>query len=291
VEEIASLVARARDGDKDAFNALVRRFQDAAVGYAYGRLGDFQLAEDAAQEAFLTAWRELRKLREAAAFPGWFRQIVHTQCHRLTRGKALLTVPLGEAVEVATRQPDPAAVAEANQQHDRVSRAVATLHENERMVIALFYLGGYSLAEISEFLAVPLNTSKSRLHKGRKRLRERMIQMAEEDLRGRRPSRNEEFARRVMALLNASAVGDQDEVERLLGQSKDADGELANAGGPHPYWGGEPHALHVAAEWGRAEVVELLLRQGADPNVRSAAYDHWSPASCCGAARKRIGRR
>lgn len=279
VEEIASLVARARDGDKDAFNALVRRFQDAAVGYAYALLGDFQLAEDAAQEALLTAWRELPKLRESAAFSGWFRQIVFSQCRRLTRGKALALTSLDEAMDVAARQPDPAAVAEAREMNARVFKAVAALRESEREVIALFYLGGYSLAEISEFLGAPLNTIKSRLHQGRQHLRERMIQMVEENLRAQRPSRNEAFANRVMALLNAAAAGDAGEVGQLLAQSNQSgeSGELVNAGGPHPYWGGEPQALHVAAEWGRAEVVALLLQQGAHPNARTAAYDHWSP--------------
>ena len=68
-----------------AFGLIVQRFQDMAYGCAYTVLGDFHQAQDAAQEAFLAAFAQLPKLRQPKAFPGWFRQIVLSQCHRLTR--------------------------------------------------------------------------------------------------------------------------------------------------------------------------------------------------------------
>ena len=67
-------------GDVAAFSELVRRYQDVAFASAYARLGDRQLAEDAVQEAFLTAFRQLDQLRNEAAFPAWLRSIVHRQC-------------------------------------------------------------------------------------------------------------------------------------------------------------------------------------------------------------------
>jgi DNA-directed RNA polymerase specialized sigma24 family protein len=82
VESIASLVEDARSGDLAAFARLIRRFQAMAYGYAYSSLGDFSLAEDAAQGAFVEAYRKLDDLREPAAFPGWFRRIVFKYCDR-----------------------------------------------------------------------------------------------------------------------------------------------------------------------------------------------------------------
>ena len=73
MDALEVIVARAREGEAEAFSTLVRRFQDMAVGYGYSILHDFQLAEDAAQEAFFEAYRTLPKLREPAAFAGWFR--------------------------------------------------------------------------------------------------------------------------------------------------------------------------------------------------------------------------
>src|SRR5215475_7985308 len=93
VEEIAPLIARAtaaraaRAEKSQAFGEIVRRFQDFAFACAYAMLGDFHLAEDAAQEAFLSAWRNLDQLRKPEAFPGWFKRIIFTQCSRLTRGR------------------------------------------------------------------------------------------------------------------------------------------------------------------------------------------------------------
>src|SRR2546423_12652194 len=87
--------ARAAQFDKvQAFGEVVRRFQDLAFACAYAVLGDFHLAEDAAQEAFFAAWRNLDQLRQPEAFPGWFKRIVLTQCNRMTRGKSLPTVAL-----------------------------------------------------------------------------------------------------------------------------------------------------------------------------------------------------
>ncbi|MDQ3919834.1 MAG: hypothetical protein M3348_15305 [Acidobacteriota bacterium] len=86
MDSLESLIMRARGGDADAYAAVVWRFQDMAVGYGYALLRDFQLAEGAAQEAFLEAYRSLSALREPAAFPGWFRRIVFKHCDGLTRG-------------------------------------------------------------------------------------------------------------------------------------------------------------------------------------------------------------
>ena len=93
-QPIETLVAQAQalDGSplrrQEAFGALIERFQDVAYGYAYALLGDPHLAQDAAQEAFLAAYRHVHQLREASAFAAWFRRIVRTQCTRLRRALA-----------------------------------------------------------------------------------------------------------------------------------------------------------------------------------------------------------
>ena len=101
METLESLVERAQSGDQNAYGEIVRRFQDMAYGYAYAILGDFQLAEDAAQEAFIEAYHCLPNLREPRAFPGWFKRVVFGRCNRLIRGKRVETVPIGTAQAVA----------------------------------------------------------------------------------------------------------------------------------------------------------------------------------------------
>ena len=83
-----------------------------AYAVAYTMLGDAHLAEDVAQEAFIEAYICLPKLREPAAFPGWFRRIVHKRGDRLVRGKAPALVSLELPPDTVRRPCDPSAAAE-----------------------------------------------------------------------------------------------------------------------------------------------------------------------------------
>jgi RNA polymerase sigma-70 factor (ECF subfamily) len=158
VEHWGTAVACARPGDPAAFGQLVRRFQDMAVAYAYSMLGDFQLAEDAAQEAFVQADRDLPSLPVPRTFPSWLRTIVFRQSRRLVRRTQVLTVPYEQARDIASDEASPAAAAERPALHQRVLAAIQSLPEHEREVTALFYINGYSQAEVAQFLDVPVST-------------------------------------------------------------------------------------------------------------------------------------
>ena len=201
----AATAARTATADKSAaFGDIVRRYQDFAFACAFAVLGDFHLAEDAAQEAFITAWRYLDSLREPAAFGGWLRRIVLTQCNRLTRGLKLDTVALGAVGDLAAPGVLPEALAETRERQARVQATISELPEHERLPTLLFYLGDYSQHEIATLLDVPVGTIKKRLFSARQRLRERMDDdMLRDILHEQRPSRNETFADTV-ALFNSA---------------------------------------------------------------------------------------
>lgn len=207
MSEIADLLARivaerdAKSGKQIAFGEVVQRFQDLAFGCAFAVLGDFHLAEDAAQEAFLSAWRNLDQLRVPEAFPGWFKRIVLTQCNRLTRGKRLDLVSLDAILEQPSQDCDPYLAYEQLERQIRVHAAMRALPEHERMVTALFYIGDYSQNEIANFLEIPVTTIKKRLFEARKKMKQEMETMVRDTLQEKRPSRNEQFADTV-ALYN-----------------------------------------------------------------------------------------
>lgn len=257
-----------------AFGQLVARFQDMAFGAAYAQLGDTHLAEDAAQEAFLTAWRSLDNLREPDAFPGWFQQIVRSQCHRLTRGKKLPTVALEKVGDApADGRTDPSRLIERNERDALVHTSLAALPEHEREATTLYYLGDYDQNEIAAYLGVPVTTIKKRIFSARKRLRERMTpymepimepteptKMVRETLSAARPSNDPKFTRAV-AFWTAIEDGITETVAALLAE----DAALATLTATD-----QETPLYRAARYGHVEIVGALLVQGAQPTVQRA---------------------
>jgi RNA polymerase sigma factor (sigma-70 family) len=272
MDDLTILVLAAQRGDLDAFGRVVERFQNMAYAVAYAMLGDAHLAEDAAQEAFIEAYLSLPKLREPAAFPGWFRRIVFKRGDRLIRGKSLATVPIEAAGEVPARDPGPAAVAEARELRRQLHSAIDELPEPERLLVMLFYLAGYAQQEIAAIAELPVATVKKRLYRARQRLRERLDDLLREQIRERQPV-DEQFARMVQFFI-AVRIGDLSRVQAFL----DATPALLEA---HERWDeatarqyGLPivswfTALHRAAYNGDSALVALLLDAGANANART----------------------
>lgn len=184
MEELHTLVSRSRSGDLGSFEEIVRRFQDMAYGYSYSILGDFHSAEDAAQEAFIDAYRQLPSLRDPKAFPGWFRRIVFKHCDRITRRKRMASIPLDDARARELAYPDSADIVAQAEEREQVLSAVRSLPEGHRTVTTLFYINGYSQREIADFLELPVTTVKKRIYDSRQRLKERMVDLVSESLRG-----------------------------------------------------------------------------------------------------------
>jgi RNA polymerase sigma factor (sigma-70 family) len=273
MKDIEKVIKQAQAGDEAAFTSIVMSFQDMAVGYAFSIIRDFHMAEDVAQESFVSAYLSIRQLKEPAAFAGWFRRIIFTQCNRVTRRKTPIIDALEDNVEAASNEPRVDILLENEQSEEKLINLVNSLPEAQRTAITLSFIGGYSQKEISAFLGVPVSTIKSRLHKAKANLRGKLMEKARESLRGQRPSRSPDFVKRVRDLLGHAAAGNSEIVTRLIQN----DASIIHETAEHPFWGGEPQALHVASEWGRKDVVELLLRNGADPNGDNDKYDGWSP--------------
>lgn len=216
-EELTTLVNKARNGDLAAYGEIVRRFQDMAVGYSYSLLGDFHLAEDAAQEAFIGAYLDLAKLRESAAFTSWFRRIVFKYCDRIVRGKNLPLVPLDAVGELRSKENGPDALLEGRELQGQVSAAIQSLPEHQRLVVNLFYIGDHSHNEIATFLGTSVQMVKNRLYASRKRLKKELIDMARKKLQRQRPSKDRQFVTHVMdELVNLSDAG----IQYLLRQTE-----------------------------------------------------------------------
>ncbi len=282
MEELESLISRAQAGDLDAYGRIVQQFQDMAVGYAYSILGDFHLAEDAVQEAFIEAYPILSRVYGPIAFPGWFRRIIFKHCNRLTRGKRDELMPLESMIEMPSSRRDPAVEIEEQETKSLVLAAVSALPENQRQVTTLFYISGFSQKQIADFLEVPVTTVDNRLRASRKKLKatlqsERMIIMLKDTLHENAPSRDDSFVNAI-GICNAAQAGDLQQVQEILAIKPElATQDIAS--------NNEHQPIHLAAEEGHAEIVRVLLEAGADP--LKGIYPHREATSALTMAKDR----
>ncbi|GCE15380.1 RNA polymerase sigma factor [Tengunoibacter tsumagoiensis] len=175
MDEFYTLVETAQAGSKEAYESLINQFQQMAYATAYHCLGDYILAQDAVQEALIEAYLHLPQLKEPAAFPGWFRQIVFYQCHRLLRKPSFEHLPL-EAIASFDSGADPLQdIAERHEVQAVVQQAIALLPPKQHQIVDLFYLSGYTQQEISSALNLPVNTIKKCLYSARLRLKEHLL--------------------------------------------------------------------------------------------------------------------
>ena len=169
-EPAADEVARAAAGDRDAFRALVERYQNMVFAVAFSVLGDRTEAEDAAQESFLRLYCRLDRFRGEAAFGTWlFRLAVNASVDQARRRRR------GPAPDPASALPQLVAGAEVTaERHERlvaVLRALAELPLAGRGPLVLREVYGYEYAEIAALLGKPVGTVKAAVHRGRVALR------------------------------------------------------------------------------------------------------------------------
>ena len=178
VELIYSILA----GDEAAFSTLVKKYQKSVHALAWRKIGDFHIAEEITQDAFLQAHRKLASLKNPSQFAGWLYVITDRLCKAWFRKKQLkkqLDTQSLEATSKETLEKTDYANYTAEQreseavEHQRqiVQRLMEKLPESERTVMVLYYLGEMSCEEISKFLGVSPNTVKSRLQRARKNLK------------------------------------------------------------------------------------------------------------------------
>jgi len=183
----ADLVRLARGGDEGAYERLVVGHQRRAFNVAYRVLGDYEEAADATQEAFVQAYRALGAFRGEARFGNWLLAIVLNLCrNRLKQWKRRarskhdsLSDPIGGGDSELRRElndpaPNPLERLESRQLEELVREELRHLDEEQAAVLVLRELQDVGYEEIAQMLGVPIGTVKSRLHRGRAALAERL---------------------------------------------------------------------------------------------------------------------
>ncbi len=164
-------------GETEPFCALVRRYQNYVYGVALGILADFDLALDAAQEAFLCAYCELSKLKDPARFGAWLCGMARNTAFEVRRDRQRqqrLATRVAERAGTPQVGRSAGQVAAENEERALVQQALLRVNEKDREALTLCYADGLSYAEICGFLGVSLGTLKGRLQRGRAALRKEL---------------------------------------------------------------------------------------------------------------------
>ena len=175
------LIARAVRGDSAAYEEIVKRYQQVAFRTAYVVTGSAPDAEDAAQEAFVKAYRALDRFRPDAPFRPWLLRIVANEARNRVRSSGRrqhLDLRLAEGFRPGDAAQSPEAVAVAADERRRLLALVNALSDEDRRVIACRYFLELSSEETAAALGVPEGTVKSRLSRALARLRTQVQEVA-----------------------------------------------------------------------------------------------------------------
>ena len=156
-----ALVDQARSGDREAFDALARTVGDQCMAIAHRILRDADLADDAVQAALITAWRELRTLRDADRFKPWLHRILTNACYAEARRVRRWSADVRLLPKPTTH--DPGGIFTVDDR-DQLERAFRRLTLEQRAVVVFHIYLDLPLADVAARLGIPLGTTKSRLH-------------------------------------------------------------------------------------------------------------------------------
>lgn len=171
------LVARIREGDLDAFETLYRRYKDELYRTALAITRDRGAAEELLQDCFLRAYDHMDRVDGYASLRPWLHRIIVNLSYNWSAKRRLRLISIEDVFDRLLMVPrmSPERAFEREELLQVVDEALRSLSMCQRVVVVLFYLQGFSLAEIAYVLDCPVGTVKSRLHNARRVLRQELM--------------------------------------------------------------------------------------------------------------------
>ena len=207
--DLEPLVVAAAAGDREAFGRLVTATSGVVSSIALAILKDLDSSRDVAQDVFLAAWRDLRKLRNPSSFLPWMRQLARNRAHHVLRSHVRARRREADSVTdvfldaINDPGPDAAAQLVAKEEAEALARALDALPDDTREVLTLFYREGQSIAQVSTLLGLTEDAVKKRLSRARTTLRRAVLDSVGETISVTAPGAA--FTGAVMAAVTISA--------------------------------------------------------------------------------------
>jgi len=165
----AECITLAKNGDQDAFTRIVEAYQNPVFNMCYRMLSNTQAAEDAAQETFWRAYKNLHRYDQKRPFATWLLSIAAHYCIDQQRRKRLPLIDLDEIIEFSAEDPapNPESALISIEYKEEIQQQLAQLSESDRAVLILRYFHEFSEEEICQTLSLTKSAVKSRLHRAR----------------------------------------------------------------------------------------------------------------------------
>ncbi|MBK5188324.1 MAG: sigma-70 family RNA polymerase sigma factor [Gemmatimonadaceae bacterium] len=180
----AVLVARAQGGEAAALESLVMRHIRAAHAVAFAVLGEQADADDAVQDAFLSALQHLDSCAPAEKFRAWLLTIVRNRAYDLKRRGRVRSVEMLEEGTAQSGDPSPLEMAERSELNSRLSAAIGTLTDTQREILMMHDVEGWKHADIARLLGLAESTVRVHLLHARRRLRTQLLAVAPDARQG-----------------------------------------------------------------------------------------------------------
>ncbi len=182
------LIKLCKQGDRQAFNELVEKYQERVVNIAYGLLSNKEDAYDAAQETFIKVYRSINSFAEKSSFNTWIYRILSNVCKDMLRKRQRSVKVISihgedndeKPHDIPDTNPTPEETVERNELHHQVWSALHELKTEYREIIVYFDMQGLSYEEVSVALGIPIGTVKSRLNRARCALKKILYQNKEQ---------------------------------------------------------------------------------------------------------------
>ncbi|MEX2336041.1 MAG: RNA polymerase sigma factor [Fulvivirga sp.] len=163
-----ALIARSMEGDRLAQNRLYKRYSRSMFNICYRMTNSYDDAEDVLQEAFISAFKNLRSYKGNATFGAWLKRIVINKAVNLLKKKQIKFVAMTADIP---EYPEPDLTEDALN-INRIKQAVKQLPDGYRIVFSLYLIEGYDHSEIAEILGISASTSKSQFNRSKKKLKQ-----------------------------------------------------------------------------------------------------------------------
>lgn len=176
---------QSKAGDLASFERLIEKHQQVAYNIAYRMVGNEEDAKDMTQEAFIKVFKSIKSFREDSSFSTWLYRIVMNTCKDELRKRKINVVSIDRPLETGESSaqfdiPDltysPEVAFEKKQLHELLQEALVSIPEQNRTVVVMRDVQGFSYEDIAAVMNIPVGTVKSRINRGRHMLRERITQ-------------------------------------------------------------------------------------------------------------------